>query len=1307
MTDNTKVNSYQDQLLEAIEITTTSLIDGLSYDKTVVCTVIDDSKKEQDEYKVSDGSSKFTAYSTGVKYKSGDSVYVNVPLGDFSNDKFIIGKQNNNTQQAYNYVEPFDKIIDLSGNLNSKLDEVGLVANGMTYLKEIATITLDEPIKNMTWLGLKADFRSMVSEAVAGSYGIVLELSPVNGDKRCRLDSSDMFGIPYNFMTNSTQQMIYPIQNIEKITEIKISFYQQSDFTNIKGKKIEIYDGQPDNLFVSNIYLCYGKDSGEITEDVVELISVEDTTYENEGEQKNINLRWIHKNGDKAYIVKADEHEELLSDYDIQWYRFALGAPAPDDWAGIYWQKIAVADTSAKSPIGVSENQLSCSFKTGNGKQERIKAIVYEKGDNYNTDSNDKFVKVRSETLDYIKEQSEEQELAKDFSSVVVIECDDGTNGNYPFYNQHGDLFDITQDDKIRTLSVRINVDGNGYKIPVLKGDEDKNSLGIQSIEWIFPQDNTMIVDPQYFDKTKFYKLTNWDDEDITEYIVQKNDKNNNLQYYYNNELIHIEEYKIYKHQPFGYQKKEKNTNEEEVITYWKYATEDETDDTDITEDIKDNKYEQYYINNNNLYYEQDKVDNNCLGFCNITLNPTYRIAQRYSESSTNNIIICKIRYADKIYVGSKELTFLPQGTMGTKYTMLVDFVDGKTAININHINTDDKPDYYKLKLQVYEGATKIDESGSQYTWSVWSKQFSSFGYRKKVDDIYKYYLNDNTEISVGDKYNNRFIKIENDQLYYNDYFVKSDDTTSNSEFEVITKLDETVSLNPECFKDINDIIIIQIKEKTTNLTTYFPIPLKSDDKYLSINGAKKVIYGSDGKPYYLNDEYSIYTMDDNRNIVQLKTVINIIPEGSKEAEIAGTQNDRLKPSILYTKDAPLYAVQFKLNNQPIWTQPILVIQNTYPSTTINSWDGETLTVDTENGTILGTALAMGTKNYENQFTGVMLGDWSPNSDGSLALSGLYGFKDGSQAFAFKEDGTAFIGAGNGRLEFNGNSAKINNVVASEDNKLGYMELDFNTPKITLQGKKSNGTNNDNKIEMGFTGRTAQGMLPYINLNGDDFINSTYPLQVGSNFKVDWDGTVKATNGTFSGTITATGGTIGGWKIDENNSNVLYSIAQTNGGIKLDSGTGEIQIGYNKTNGVVSGILLDGINKEIIVGSGGSIIADGGKIEATSINVTKLDDIDNTYSYHADFNTDGIMFYYANYLEIGKIKMKKGSHAGISILGYPEHHTTVESSFVMNPTNKTITLSMYEYTNPSAQIPYTIDFGKATAKGLTVTAVFG
>lgn len=1269
MTDNTKVNSYQEWLLDAIEITAEQLIQGLSYDKTIVCTVVDDSKKEQDEYKVFDGSSKFTAYAVGAKYKNGDSVYVNVPQGDFINDKFITGKQNNKTQTAYNYVEPFDKIIDLSGNINSELEEVGLVANGEDNIKEIATIELDEPIKSMTWLGLKADFRSMVNKAVFGSYGLKLELSPANGEKKCVLDSSSMFGNPYNFTTNSSQQMIYPIQNIDEIKEIRIYFYQNDNFTNIEGELIEVAEGSPNNLFVSNIYLCYGKDSSEITKDVVELISVEGTTYENEGEQKNINLRWIHKDGDKAYIVKANEHSELLKKYDIQWYRFALGAPAPDDWAGIYWQKIA------EGPTGISENQLSCSFKTGNGKQERIKAIVYEKGDNYNTDSNDKFVKVRSETLDYIKEQSEEQELAKDFSSVVVIECDDGTNGNYPFYNQYGDLFDITQDDKIRTLSVRINVDGNGYKIPVLKGDEDKNSLGIQSIEWIFPQDNTMIVDPQYFDKTKFYKLTNQDDEDITEYIVQKNDKNDNLQYYYNNELIHIEKYKIYKHQPFGYQKKEKNSNGEEIITYWKYAAENEIEDSDITNDIKNNEYKKYYINNNNLYYEEDKIDNNLLGFCNIVLNPTYRIAQRYSESSTNNTIICKIKYADKIYIGSKELTFLPQGTMGTKYTMLVDFVDGKTAININHINTNDEPDYYKLKLQVYDGQNELsDNNESKYIWSIISQPF---GYQDKtinaneeeVITYWKYPTGDETDntnitenISINNttkkyEYDNRIFIIKDNQLYYNDYLIT---TTDDGEQKIIDSIDDAnltdkISLNPECFRDINDIVIVQIKEKTTNLTTYFPIPLKSDDKYLSINGAKKVIYGSDGKPYYLNDEYSIYTMDDNRNIVQLKTVINIIPEGSKEAEIAGTQNDRLKPSVLYTKDAPLYAVQFKLNNQPIWTQPILVIQNTYPSTTINSWDGETLTVDTENGTILGTALAMGTKNKNtNQFTGVMLGDWSPKGDQSLAKSGLYGFKDGAQAFAFKEDGTAFIGAGNGRLEFNGNNAKINNVVASEGNELGYMELDFNTPKIILQGKKSNGTNNDNTIEMGFTGITPQGMLPYINLNGDG-LNSTYPLQVGSYFKVKWDGTIYASNGTFSGTIYATDGTFSG---------------------QLEAASGTFKGELQAATGTFKG--------NIEIGDDDLLFVNGEGISA----MRQLED--NSYQYY------------------GRLALVKDSHIGLSIVTNKARH----AYFTIYPKTKNNGIINFTIgTNTSSGFTpddiYTINFGGATLTNCKVTAVFG
>ena len=1232
MTDNTKVNSYQEWLLDAIEITAEQLIQGLSYDKTIVCTVVDDSKKEQDEYKVFDGSSKFTAYAIGAKYKNGDSVYVNVPQGDFINDKFITGKQNNKAQTAYNYVEPFDKIIDLSGNINSELEEVGLVANGEDDIEEIAIIKLDEPIKSMTWLGLKADFRSMVNKAVFGSYGLKLELSPANGEKKCVLDSSSMFGNPYNFTTNSSQQMIYPIQNIDEIKEIKIYFYQNNNFTNIEGELIEVAEGSPNNLFVSNIYLCYGKDSSEITEDVVELISVDGTTYENEGEQKNINLRWIHKDGDKAYIVKGEEHSELLKDYDIQWYRFALGAPAPDDWAGVYWNIIAAASESA-------ENKLKRSFNTGNGNLEQIKVIVFSKGEQYSTDANDKYVHIRSNVLDYVKEQSKQIELSKDFSSALIIECDDGTNGNYPFYNQHGDLFDITQDDKIRTLSTKISIDGVNYKTPTLSPGEDKNLIGVQSIEWIFPQSNSIIVDAKYCDKTKFYLKTNDEDQDITNFIKQLKDKNNIYQYYYDKILIHIIDYKLYNNQPFGYQKKVIK-DDEEIIEYWTYGNEEK----DITDEINEkhtHNNREYYINNNNLFYKDEQTDNNHIGFCNISLNPTYRIAQRYSESAINNTIICKIKYADKIYTGIKEFTFTPQGTMGTKYTMLVDFVDGKNAININHEDNTAQPDYYKLKLQVYDGLTELDTSKTNYTWTIMN---NPFGYEKEG----KYYLNNTTKeikltnTSTGKEYNSMPIIIGEDHKLYYACFLTYDEinATWDSRFEVTGNI---IKLNPSCFKSMDNLWIVKVKD-STGMTTYFPIALCNGDEYLSINGPKRVIYGSDGKPYYSNEDYLLYYLDkETDNVKAMRTLTKIYPEGSKEASITGTQANKLQPSVLYAKEAPLYGVQFKLNDKIIWTQPILVIQNTYASTTVNSWDGKTLTLDNENGTILGTALAMGTKNHENQFTGVMLGDWSPNSDGSLALSGLYGFKDGAQAFAFKEDGTAFIGAGNGRLEFNGNSAKINNVVASEENKLGYMELDFNTPKITLQGKKSNGTNNDNKIEMGFTGTTAQGMLPYINLNGDD-LNSTYPLQVGSNFKVKWDGTLSAINGDFSGTIYATDGTFKG---------------------ELQAATGTFK-------------------GNIEIGDDDLLFVDGEGISA----MRQLED--NSYQYY------------------GRLALEKDSHIGLSIITNEARHayfTIYPKTKNNGAINFAIGTNKEEGFVPDDT--YTINFHGATLEGCTVTAVFG
>ena len=83
---------------------------------------------------------------------------------------------------------------------------------------------------------------------------------------------------------------------------------------------------------------------------------------------------------------------------------------------------------------------------------------------------------------------------------------------------------------------------------------------------------------------------------------------------------------------------------------------------------------------------------------------------------------------------------------------------------------------------------------------------------------------------------------------------------------------------------------------------------------------------------------------------------------------------------------------------------------------------------DSENGAILSTMIAAGTKDNNNKFTGVLMGDWHSKGDESLDIPGLYGYDKGEQSFGLRTDGTGFIGnSGKGRIEFDGNKALITN----------------------------------------------------------------------------------------------------------------------------------------------------------------------------------------------------------------------------------------------------------------------------------------
>ena len=170
----------------------------------------------------------------------------------------------------------------------------------------------------------------------------------------------------------------------------------------------------------------------------------------------------------------------------------------------------------------------------------------------------------------------------------------------------------------------------------------------------------------------------------------------------------------------------------------------------------------------------------------------------------------------------------------------------------------------------------------------------------------------------------------------------------------------------------------------------------------------------------------------------------------------------KLDPPGIYFKESPLCGVSFyrqvganpSLTNDVIlWTQPLLMYQDNYPSTTLNKWNGQDIITDDETGSIVANALAAGKKERDNTFTGVVMGDWSrTDSDPFLTeQTGVYGFEHGAMSYALRQDGTAFFGKdGHGRIYFNGNKAQIYSAFWKEQKR--GMLLDVDDGYIDIHG---------------------------------------------------------------------------------------------------------------------------------------------------------------------------------------------------------------------------------------------------------------
>lgn len=359
-----------ENICEAIGIISKSAVQSIQCDKTIVCTIIDNSKKDLGYYTVAEGNTEFVASNNGAtNYKIGDQVQVTIPQGDYSRQKVIIGKYTADDQNIpVAYVSPLETVVSMTNNILEKpksTAEFALLANGnktseVLYERVFNDEDSLEMVNNKTFtsLALSAKFQCLMAEraVVQGNYGLRLTLTYTLLDDPLKtsvynttLDVADMIGNPYAFTAYFKQEKKIDITNLGNIKSIIITFFQDKNFIEFDGtsnvlidpyEKIQIGTnslGQPvykiiedeKNIFVKDILLTFGNDLLLIPDNTFQIFTNDPDTYaktkalagqKNYGE-KILQSIWYNKDKEEQFIGFTDgvvpvNHENKEIDYD-------------------------------------------------------------------------------------------------------------------------------------------------------------------------------------------------------------------------------------------------------------------------------------------------------------------------------------------------------------------------------------------------------------------------------------------------------------------------------------------------------------------------------------------------------------------------------------------------------------------------------------------------------------------------------------------------------------------------------------------------------------------------------------------------------------------------------------------------------------------------------------------------------------------------------------------------------------------------------------------------------------------------------
>ena len=538
-----------------------------------------------------------------------------------------------------------------------------------------------------------------------------------------------------------------------------------------------------------------------------------------------------------------------------------------------------------------------------------------------------------------------------------------------------------------------------------------------------------------------------------------------------------------------------------------------------------------------------------------------FKVRTKFYEMLNNNTVYVRLTALDGTYVDyEKEISFLKdgdQGTNGTTYLCLI------RPINLNsEVKRTDK-----VALRYANG-----------TWGTDQIAFKAFVYcnGELIEQ-----RTDKADFNVSYTWQSRNVEIvtAGQGIYHkvNIKPMKNGGTDRYSNGGRRTRSGDT-ALIPEEMGGFYIKVQVDVRYKTeskTSVYAYYPIDVcvgALDLAKVSYAAPQYIKYSSSGVNPQYDSEPLAFSYDGVDGKVE------------SLSGFLGIWNNYLTPASHYTGEnnsVGLLKMSMENNEVDYLLHSVFMYLNPYGNEAINSWDGTTVEIDNDGGTILAPQIGAGTKNTSNQFSGVVMG-----KDSTQDKTGLYGYKDGINTFALTEDGKASFGT-KGQITINGENAQITG--------------------------KNSGANDGQYMTINLVNR------------GD----GTYAIQIGDKFLVDYKGNLTCTNANVAGTINATAGTIGGCNID--NGKLQISEANISGKLTANVIDGsKLQISEANISGKLTASVIDGSNLNVnsanIANSvsadwvyAGAINADnitsghisanrisGGTIDANTINVNNL-----------------------------------------------------------------------------------------------------